>query len=261
VTVPHAHPKQTMSFHPKSIENYAYSNIWSGYVVGNGTTPGFNYVEGEWNNPCMNSSGTPSGSQLANWVGLGGWSPGSGVDPGNLWQAGTEVETGSPASGSPKSPVYHMWYEAYPKEDWQVDYKHTMKCGDHIYAEADYNFTYSTTSYAYVDDQNSGLYITPYDITWTPSLKYAEWIDERPSCPSTTAPHKLSDFNYMDWRNAFAKPTPSSSLQNINAFTHTQVTMYDDAVNETLASPTELNSDGASYTDYFYNNGKGYCGS
>jgi hypothetical protein len=262
VTVHHAHPKQTTSFHPtNSIENYANTNTWSGYVEGSGSNPGFNYVKGEWNNPCMNTSGTPSGSQVANWVGLGGYSPGPGIDPGNLWQAGTEVETGSPAGGSPKSPVYHMWYEAYPKEDWQVDYQHTMKCGDQIYAEADYNVTYATTSYAYVHDMTSGLYITPFDVTWTPSLKYAEWIDERPSCPFTTAPHKLSDFNFMNWHDAYAKPTASASAGSINAFTHTQVTMSQDGSGDLLAFPTELNSDGASYTDYFNGNGVGSCGS
>ena len=261
VTVHHAHPKQITSLHPNSIQNYATSNIWSGYVEGNGTNPGFNYIEGEWNNPCMNASKTPSGSQVASWVGLGGFSPKVGIDSGYLWQAGTEVETGSPAGGSPKSPVYHMWYEAYPKEDWQVDYNHTMKCGDHIFTEVDYNYSYSNTSYAYINDENSGLYITPYDVTWTPNLKYAEWIDERPSCPYTTDPHKLSDFNYMSWHTAFVEPTGSNRLGSINAFTHTQVTMEQDGTGEQLASPSYLNSDGASYTDTFYGNGSGSCGS
>jgi Peptidase A4 family. len=263
ITVHHNYPQNVNSalVRPNSIENTGTSNIWSGYVVGDGTPSGFNYVEGKWNNPCLNASKTPTGSQVANWVGLGGYSSKPGEDPGFLWQAGTEVETGPPASGSPQSPVYHMWYEAYPKEDWIVD-THPMNCGDHIYAEVDYNFTYSSSSYAYVHDSSNGLYIAVSDITWTPNLKYAEWIDERPSCPWTTNPHKLADFNYMDWSYAYAKPTPSNTVGPISAFTHTRLSMVDIWGN-TIAYPLSLGSDGASFTDEFGNagNGDGYCGS
>lgn len=44
---------------------------WDGYIVGNGSQPGFNDVIGKWTIPCVSSFGVAY--QMGNWVGLGGY--------------------------------------------------------------------------------------------------------------------------------------------------------------------------------------------
>ncbi len=141
-----------------------------------------------------------------------------------------------------------MWYENWPIDNMEIATDKPLACKDHMYALVDYNLTYNDESYIYVNDSSNGYYISEHSY-FTPDMRYAEWIDERVTCPlSNTTYTKLADFNYVQWHFAYAMP-PGQNSSGIGFFTHTQLTMIEKTDNKPLASPTELFSDGASYND------------
>jgi Peptidase A4 family len=254
-------PKSTTSTtKPFTTQEYDYSHTWSGYVVGDGSPNGFNGIEADWHNPCINSSKTPTGSQLAMWVGIGGWKNDNSRYSGDLWQAGTELETGgSSGSGSPSHPVYHMWFETYPTQNWVVDSRN-LSCGDWIEGEVDYNFTVPGDNYYSVYDLTNAEYISDYIVPGAlqiPDATYAEVIDERPSCSLSNDYHQLTDFNYMSWSNIVVRPT-TRGWGSFNAYYNSQATM-DEARSPfaDLTSVGNIGSDGKSFRDNFANNGNG----
>lgn len=229
-----------------------YETNWSGYVAGQAQAQVYNYVRGEWDIPCIIVGRTNTGSQEATWVGLGGW------NYTNLWQAGTEIETGTPASGSPTSPVYHMWYEAWPFQDMVID-SQNLHCGDHIYAEVD---TQRANPYSFVEDITLNEYIPAYS-GYIPDRTTAEWIDERPSCPySNDQLHQLPGFQPINWSNAYSMRSDASGYLPIDAYNYKYVTMYyqNSLTYEYLTDPGSLVNGGTGFTDTFKNNGVGSCG-
>lgn len=223
--------------------NIYTSSIWAGYVDGSGSGNGFNAVKANWNVPC-NGPHSPWGTHAVTWVGIGGW-----YGNGYLWQGGTIDD---PTWGQ------QLWWEAWPYNDIQFVSGIPLHCTNHIYTEADYNYSRSGGNYIFLQDISTNEYFsTTYYNGFVPNIQSAEWIDERPSCPTAS---ELADFNYIEWSNSLAHPTGANYWGGISSFSPKAVESIDS--NRTrLAQPQNLNSDGKSFTDRWYANGVGLlCG-
>lgn len=87
----------------------------------------------------------------------------------------------------------------------------------------------------------------------------AEWIDERPCCQPCGDFFQLADYNYSQWRDAYASPNnPTAPYYPIGYFTHTRSWMEDEDGNR-IAWTDVLgsNNDGGTdnYKTYFEGNG------
>jgi hypothetical protein len=198
----------------------AKSRNWSGYVASGGT---FTAVSGTWTVPTVAPTGT---SADATWVGIGG------ATTTDLVQAGTQalVDKGVVQ--------YEAWIETLPQASQPVPL--TVAAGDTV--------TVSIT-------QRSVNFwgISMIDVTtggsWTGTVQYAssassaEWIQEAPSTGKGVV--ILDRFGTVEFTNA-------STVMNGTAVTPaaahaTAVTMVNRKTGVTLATPSALGPDGASF--------------
>ncbi|HLX19706.1 MAG TPA: G1 family glutamic endopeptidase [Gaiellaceae bacterium] len=138
------------------------SSNWAGYAV-NGST--FTDVKGSWVQSAV-TCGSRSSTYSAFWVGLGGFSGGSG----GLEQIGTE----SDCIGG--YPIYSAWYELLPADSTPISL--AISPGDTISAEVTVNGPVTTLTLTDVTTNQT------FTTQQTPSLldtSSAEWIAEAPS--------------------------------------------------------------------------------
>ncbi len=223
---------------------YAYSDIWSGYMVDQG---GMDETFSDWNVPCY--SKFPTGATAASWVGLGGFYN------DNLWQAGTFE---SPKTG------YYFWWEAFPTQYAQVITNFVLGCGDQVAVDVNYNRSCSNQSFAYMDDYTADTYFSTGCVNFTPDTNTSEWIDERPSILSGNSycTPQLLDFGQVSWYYSTAYSTwYGNTMMRINQYNDLQIVMTNNGLSGTsLASPGGISSNnGGSFTDYWQSPGTSNC--
>jgi hypothetical protein len=216
---------------------------WSGYYAGDGSEPGFNEVTGSWTVPEMASS--PSDSQYAIWVGLGG------RFGDNLWQAGTAWNS---------SQGYFAWIEAVgangtsgPVYIVGVNHNDSMTVS--------VSFGSYGTDYEIMD--NGILYGGSAPNGFQSGNLTADWIDERPACK--TGFYKLADFRYSGWTSAYATPNRAGAgEESIGSLTHTRAWIANSRTDNTrLAWADRLGSNGSgndNFIDHWQNLGSSTCG-
>ncbi len=198
-----------------------FSNNWAGYVATGGT---FTSVSGSWNVPQVNATGT---SADATWVGIGGT---SGT---HLIQTGTQALVNNNGQVS-----YQAWYEMLPANSQKVPL--TISPGDSITASiAQQSANQWTIS---LSDSTTGQnYQTT--VTYAASLSSAEWIEEMPVRGRTFIP--LDNFGSVQF-SALSAVKDGVSLTPAQANAHSIVMI--NSLDQVLAQPSALGSDGASFT-------------
>jgi hypothetical protein len=199
------------------------SSNWAGYVASAGT---FTSVGGSWAIPQAAGTNSSDFSADATWVGIGGV---SGTD---LIQAGTQdiIQNGTS--------TYTAWYELLPASSIQIPLvvhpgdAMTVSVAQQTNGQWQISFSDATTGQNY---QTS--------VSYSSSLSSAEWIEEMPSDERGFAP--LDDFGTVSFTNGFSVENGSEiSISGSGADAMTMTTEN----GQTLAVPSPLGSDGASFT-------------
>jgi Peptidase A4 family len=230
----------------------ATSANWSGYAVGSGSSnQQFSSVSGSWTEPSANCS---AGQGVASfWVGLGG----AGEQSQGLEQTGTEIDcTGGSAQ-------HHAWYELIPAAPVKFDLP--ISAGDHISASVSVSGTSVTMS---LKNETTGQSATKTTQTDNIDLTSAEWIAEAPSqCDGSgnCTPLPLADFGKVDFTNASATAGGHSGTISDSSWqaqpvelspsggsgfvsSDTSVAVSDSQTSSAGAQPSDLSSDGASFS-------------
>lgn len=198
------------------------SRNWSGYVA---TAGGFTSITGTWTVP------QPSGSNHlaadAAWVGIGG------VSSGDLLQSGTEdvVNSNGQVTFSP-------FYELLPANAQEIPV--TVNGGDSITVSITETST-NQWQIAFKDNTSGQTYTT--HVSYTSSFSSAEWIEEVPSEGRRIL--ALDNFGSVAFSNGSA--TEGGSQVTI-AESNAQALVMVNRRNQPLATPSDLGSDGASFT-------------
>jgi hypothetical protein len=195
------------------------SRNWSGYAAQNGQ---FTKVSGSWKVPSISAS-DPSAADAA-WIGIGG------VTSNDLIQSGTQDMINPDGSVSTSG-----FYELLPDGPVTIPTV-TVNPGDSVtvsivqkqpnqwlisFADTTDHQTYSTT------------------VAYNSSLSSAEWIEEAPSNGYSTVP--LANFGKVSFTGG------ATNLGTISQSGGQPLSMVDD-YQQTLATPSTLGSDGASFT-------------
>jgi len=139
------------------------SSNWAGYAV---TGTAFSDVKGTWVQPAAACTGLQTSAYAAFWVGLGGFSGGSG----GLEQTGTESDC---RDGQPS---YSAWYELLP--DASVSVPIFVSPGDTISAEVSVDGSVVTLT---ISNLTTGENFTTQQSPQLLDTESAEWIAEAPS--------------------------------------------------------------------------------
>jgi hypothetical protein len=198
----------------------ATSRNWSGYVASGGT---FTSVSGRWTVPVVAATGTNTD---ATWVGIGG------ATTTDLIQAGTQavVDQGTVQ--------YSAWIETLPQASQTVPL--TVAAGDTV--------TVSLTQASAglwsitMDNLTSGASYSVI-VAYTSSVSSAEWIEEAPSIGRGVT--LLDRFGAVQFMNASAVKDGQAVTPAIAGAT--AVTMVNSKTGVTLATPSTLGTDGASF--------------
>lgn len=240
----------------KSVVNTTYdeSKNWAGYIIGDGSDPGFKGVEANWNAPCKSGS-VNSQIGYSSWVGIGGNFSGD-----QLEQAGILLQSDG---------TYRMFWEyvwSATSDPPYIDSGDVVHCGDSMTAWVYFGSSYCSNGgfYAHVQDNTTGGHLGSTCLTESHGLghKSAEWIDERPTNSGSGCVQQLADFNYTQWSNVLAQPNSTgASYQNPNNFVNHQELMYSYPSSGAtfLSAPDglQVNSDNT-FTGRWYNYGT-YC--
>ena len=225
-------------------------NQFSGYIVGSGSGNGFKGAQAKWNAPCTNGT-IDHNHQYGSWVGLGGWFAGEPLE-----QAGIALQTNG---------TYLLFWEYAPYNAPYYDRNDVVHCGDHLLAWVHYGYSYCSNGgfYAHVEDDTTGAHLGSTCLTESRGYGHqsADWIDERPGCQGGAYYADMADFHYSQWTNVLAQANYSgASWTNFTGFANTLV--YDFDANKQIGQPGYIvaepgvpNSDGKSYTDYWYDPG------
>ena len=214
-------PPQTQPF--PFPDNESTSHNWSGYAATGGT---YTEITGTWTVPQFTADG-PAGIDAA-WVGIGG------VRSRDLIQAGTQQSV----SGSGRT-QYEAWIEMLPRSSRPVPLQ--VHAGDSVTVDiseqsADdwlIQFTNNTTGQTYETTQQ-----------YRSSHSSAEWVEEAPS-GGRGGVLPLDNFGSIPFTNGAAtRNAQTVTIATSGARAITMVGNNDQA----LAVPSELGSDGASFT-------------
>jgi hypothetical protein len=221
------------------------SGNWSGYAVGSSdSSQQFTDVSGSWTEPSANCS---AGQGVASfWVGLGG----AGQNSQALEQTGTEVDC---SGGSPK---HNAWYEVVPAAP--VEFNLPVSAGDHMSARVSvdgHNVTMSMKNDTTGQSASKTLQADTID------LSSGEWIAEAPSqCDQggNCTPLPLADFGKVNFTGSSATAgghtgTISDSSWQAQPIELSPGAGVDGFVSDTTmssagAQPTDLSSDGSSFS-------------
>jgi hypothetical protein len=201
------------------------SQNWSGYAATGGT---YTAVSGTWKIPQFTATST-AGADAA-WVGIGG------VNTRDLIQAGTQQTVSG--SGSTR---YEAWVETLPQASHPVPL--TVHPGDSVSISIALQPQTQDQWLVSFTNNTSGQ---TYQLTehYTSSLSSAEWIEEAPSAAGGRQ-MALDNFGSIDFSAASAvrdgqQVTPASAGARA-------ITMID-RTGQSLATPSGLAADGASFT-------------
>jgi hypothetical protein len=164
-----------------AVARAAVSTNWAGYVSkGHGESGRFGRVVGSWTQPT--SSCARAVTYSAFWVGLGGYSAGSG----KLEQTGTEADCTK--SGRP---LYDAWYEVLPSPPVQA--RLAVRPGDVIAASVTTN---QTGVALHLRNLTTGRQFHKQVHMHNPDASTAEWIAEAPSECGNSDCHTLPLTNF-----------------------------------------------------------------
>jgi hypothetical protein len=199
---------------------------WAGYAATGGP---FTAVSGTWTVPQVNAS-SPSGSGDATWVGIGG------VVSTDLIQAGTDATVAAAGQVS-----YTAWVEMLPSPTQTVPL--TVEAGDVITVSIAQQATGSWQ--ISISNQTTGQnYQTT--VQYSSSLSSAEWVEEAPLATASARVHIVTLDNFGQVRFQAAGARLGGQQVTIAATDAQPLTMSDQS--GTIASPSALGSDGASFT-------------
>jgi hypothetical protein len=201
----------------------ATSRNWSGYVATGGT---FTAVSGTWTVPTVSVTAPAMGAD-ATWVGIGG------ATSADLIQAGTEAVV------SKGTVQYVAWIETLPQPSQPVQL--TVNAGDTVSV----SITQESSGMWRIVITNAttgGAYSTT--VAYASSTSSAEWVQEAPSTGKGVV--LLDRFGTVRFTNA----TAALNGQTVTAAAAAAkaVTMVNNKSGVTLATPSPLGTDGASFT-------------
>jgi peptidase A4-like protein len=210
---------------PRQPRDQGTSQNWSGYSASGGT---YTAVSGTWTVPQFAPS-SAAGSDAA-WVGIGG------VNSRDLIQAGTQQTV----SGS-GSTQYEAWVETLPQASHPVPL--TVHPGDSV--------SVSITQQPQAQDQwlvafKNNTSGQTFQVTehYTSSMSSAEWIEEAPSA-TRGRQIPLDDFGTIDFsQGSTVRDGQTISIAASGAQAITMVSRG----GQTMAKPSTLSSDGASFS-------------
>jgi hypothetical protein len=195
------------------------SRNWAGYVAQNGP---YTTVSGTWTVPSV--TGSYATSADAAWIGIGGMSS------SDLIQSGTQdiVDPDGQVSTS-------GFYELLPDAAITIPTV-TVHPGDSVTVSIARQ-QLNRWQISFTDTTDRQTFKTT--VAYTSSLSSAEWIEEAPSDGSGTMP--LANFGSVSFKHG------ASNHGTIAKSGAQSLTMADDQ-GQTLATPSALSSDGASFT-------------
>jgi hypothetical protein len=200
------------------------SRNWSGYVASGGT---FTAVSGTWTIPAVSASTGTSPRADATWVGIGG------ATTSDLVQAGTDATVDNGVV------TYSAWVETLPQPSKPVSL--AVSAGDTITV----SITQQTAGVWNITIRNAtsgGAYTGT--VTYASSMSSAEWIEEAPTARNGVV--LLDRFGTVQFTNASA--VKNGQTVTPAAAGATAVKMVNNKSGVTLANPSPLGSDGASFT-------------
>lgn len=212
----------SLEFGPNAAAANTTSHNWSGYTATDGT---FTSVMGMWTVPSVSSNGQLAADAI--WVGIGG------ITRRDLVQGGTQnIIDGS---GQIKTTAF---VEMLPRASQTIPL--TVNAGDSVSVSVtqqspdqwQFSFNDTTTGQSY----NTIL-------TYHSSLSSAEWIEEDPSSRGRLLP--LDNFGTVKLSGGLV--TKNGNSVTIAQANGQAMTMLD-ANCQTLATPSTLGSEGASFT-------------
>ena len=195
------------------------SRNWSGYAAQNGQ---YTQVSGTWKVPSVTGS-DPSSADAA-WVGIGG------ISSNDLIQSGTEDTFD--ADGQVTASAF---YELLPDAPVTIPTV-TPRPGDTVTVSISQQQP-DQWQISFADTTNGQTFSTT--VSYTSSLSSAEWIEEAPSDGYGTVP--LANFGSVSFTHA------SSNQGTLSQSGAQPLAMADDQ-GQTLATPSAIGSDGASFS-------------
>jgi hypothetical protein len=215
-------PPQTQPFPFPDDQNTSHN--WSGYAATGGT---FSQVTGTWSVPQFSTDNT--GGIDAAWVGIGG------VRSRDLIQAGTQQTV----SGAGRT-QYEAWIEMLPRASRPVPLQ--VHAGDSVTV----NISEQSPNEWLIHFSNNTTGQT-YDTTqqYQSTHSSAEWVEEAPSGGRGGGVLPLDNFGTIQFSSgATTKNGQSMSISGAGAKAITMI----GSGNQALAVPSDLGSDGASFT-------------
>jgi hypothetical protein len=217
-------PQRPIPSDPGIPNDQSASHNWSGYAATGGT---YTAVSGSWTVPPFKADGE-FGLDAA-WVGIGG------VRSRDLIQAGTSQTVSGTGSTQ-----YQAWVEMLPRASRTVPL--SVHPGDSVsvsISEQSANdwliqFTNNTTGATYQETQH-----------YVSSHSSAEWVEEAPSSAGRGGVLPLSNFGSVEFANATT--VKNGQTLSIADAAGRAITMIGSR-NQALAVPTDLGSDGASFS-------------
>jgi Peptidase A4 family len=222
------------------------SSNWSGYADTNDT---YNSVSSSWTEPTVNCANSNSGldgilslsnllggpgAASAFWVGLDGYNSTS------VEQLGTDSDCDS------GTPSYYAWYEMYPNPSETLPSQYPVKPGDQMTALVASNAA-GTSFTLEIKDTTAGWTFSTTQTGSGFARSSAEVIAEAPSSCSLLfcSEVPLADFGQINYSGSSVINT-AGTKGSLAAFDANQITMSDNGT--TLATPSNLSSDGSSFS-------------
>ncbi|MGH2639094.1 MAG: G1 family glutamic endopeptidase [Rhabdochlamydiaceae bacterium] len=222
------------------------SENWGGYAAASGVTPtaSVTAVYGSW--VVQTASSTAGATYSSQWIGIGGFFP----HDTSLIQTGTESDY------SGHNAHYSAWFELLPATSKTIA---TMKVspGDVISASLVCVTACSSIRQNWmitISDVSANTQFSK-TVVYKSSEFSAEWIDERPEVCTLHGCHlsNLASFGTANYGTDFTSISNTNYATigvvtgPIGTFTHASITMVTPK-GATLATPSELSSDGTSFT-------------
>jgi len=202
------------------------SRNWSGYVASGGT---FTAVSATWTVPTVSATASGTSARAdATWVGIGG------ATTTDLVQAGTQATV---ANGAVQ---YSAWVETLPQPSSDVPL--AVSAGDTVTVSL-IQQTAGSWNITITNATSGGVYNGT--VTYASSAASAEWIEEAPTA-GRGGVVVLDSFGAVQFTNASA--VKDGQTVTPAAASATAVTMANNRSGVTLATPSALGSDGASFT-------------
>ena len=228
---------------------------WAGYSVATNfinPAPEVTAAYGSWIVQTVQASS--SATYSSQWVGIGGFFSGDS----------TLIQTGTSSDSDNNANTYNAWYELLPATETVIT-SLTISPGDYISASVvcTSSCTSSTQTWTItLEDTTTGKTFTDTGVSYSSSLLSADWIEERPcvvdSCSSI--PRDLGTlanfgtayygYDYTSLTNTNYATVASTTLP-IGSLNYNYTSMYNNAGNAVIATPSALSSDGTSFIVYY----------